>query len=157
MRAEVTDIVKPHNLFGRIFNRPLFNTFRFWETLWWNSEFKGYWEESDIYPRNLIFGDCPGFNGSGGCFCRFSLLRQISSGFHLQFREVDIIYVHVSEHCFQEVDEFLRVCASASYIYSGEPLVLIFCSRLLQPATHLYMMDSLYKKKRKWTITRNMK
>ena len=147
MRAEATGIVKPHHLFSRVFNRPLFNTFRFWETLWWDSEFKGYWEGSDIFPCNLIFGDCPSFNGSGGCFCRFSLLMQVSSGSCLQFREVDIIYVHVSEHCFQEVDEFLHVCASASCIYSGEPLVLVFCGCLVQPATHLHTMDSLYKRK----------
>ena len=126
MRAEATNIVKPHHLFGRIFNGSFFNILHFWETLWWNSEFRGYWEGSDIYPHNLICRDCPGFNGSGGCFCRFSLFMQISSGFRLQFGEVDIIHVHVSEHCFQEVNEFLHVCASASYIYSGESLILIF-------------------------------
>ena len=122
---------KTSSPFWQGFSRPLFNTFCFWEILWWNSEFKGYWEGGDIYPRNLIFGGCPGLNSSGGCFCHFSLLMQISSGFRLHFGKVNILYVHLSEHCLQEVDEFLRVCTSASYIHSGEPLILVLCSRFL--------------------------
>ena len=147
MRAQATGIIKPHHLFGRAFSRPLFNTFCFWEILCWNSEFKGYWEGGDIYPCNLIFGGCPGLDSSGGCFCHFSLLTQVSSGFCLHFGEVNIFYVHLSEHCLQEVDEFLRVCTSTGYIYSGEPLILVLCSHLLKLATHLYVMDSLYKRK----------